>query len=135
MLLNRRPPGKAAAQSMKGTQLGGLLEAQPGVPRKPAVKPTAPQRPSAEIVRQLGGGDPAILVLGLERAERFLQRGLGPPVPPMPRVERGQEAKTLVSPVALAAAASGWPLIVSFDGGAGSVTRYAGIDLVEEVLS
>jgi hypothetical protein len=47
----------------------------------------------------------------------------------------GQEGTILMSAMTMAVAVSGWPLIVSFEGGAGSVTKFAGIDLLERVLS
>jgi hypothetical protein len=90
------------------------------------------RRPSPEIVRLLGGGDPAILVLRSDGARNLLERGLTPPVL---RVERGWERTALASAVTMAVVASTWPLIVVFEAGHGAVTRYAGRDLVAEVLS
>ena len=49
------------------------VKTQVAATRKPAAAASCLQRPSAEIVRLLGGGDPAILVLRPERARRFLE--------------------------------------------------------------
>jgi hypothetical protein len=109
-----------------------LFRSQAGAARKTVPGACHLQRPSAEIVRLLGGGDPPILVVDVEQTERFLRHSL---VPLVLRVERGQEAKTLGSPLALAAPAMGLPMNVSFEGGADLVTPYAGRNLVDEALS
>jgi hypothetical protein len=95
--------------------------------RKSAPKAMRLERPAAELVRLLGAGEPAMLVLHADAALRLVQHCL---IPPTLRVERGQEAALLASSVA-AAARSGWPLIVLFEGGMAPVTHYAGVDLIE----
>jgi hypothetical protein len=131
MFANLWPPARATTQPME-IRLSVLLKTQLAAARKPAPAASCLQRPSAELVRLLGGGDPPILVLGPERAQCLLERGLTPPVL---RVERGRERQTLRSAVVMAAAASWWPLIVSFEAGHSAVTDFAGRDIVAEVLS
>jgi hypothetical protein len=112
--------------------MSAIVKPQLAAVRKSAPGASCLQRPSAEIVRLLDCGDPAILVLRSAAAQRLLERGL---VPPVLRVERGQEDKTLSSAVTMAVAVSQWPLIIVFEAGHGVVTRYAGIDLAAEALS
>jgi hypothetical protein len=132
MFHNPQPPWRAAAQTDLEDQIDRSLKSKAAVARKTAPKPTTPQRASAVLVRLLGADDLPILVTDPERAERCLRHGL---VPPVLCVERGQETKVLGSAVAMAAPAAGWPLsIVAFEAGHGVVTRFAGIDLVDEVL-
>jgi hypothetical protein len=130
MLCNLRSPPQRPPNRME-IRLSASFKTQAAAVRKPASTASSLQRPSPELVRLLGGGDPAILVLRHDGAVNLL----GGLTPPMLRVERGREEKTLMSAVTMAVAASLWPLIVLFEAGHGAVTRYAGRDIVAEVLS
>jgi hypothetical protein len=123
------PPATAATQpTEKEFGVSGLSKTQPDGARKTAPKSTCLQRASSKTLRLLGTRNPSILITDEGKARRLLKRGL---VPPVLRVDGGREAEVLASSLALVVLATGWPLIASFEGGPGLLTRYAGIDLVD----
>jgi hypothetical protein len=71
--------------------------------------------------------------------ERYARRpGVAIPSMSLVKLGGGNPAllkETLTSAVTMAVVASLWPLIIVFEGGHGLVTRYAGVDILAEVLS